>query len=127
MKTELITRGHPLWEKTIAFARNSSWKAGPYLANMMEKDAFQAWERVAVAMDGEKPAGREPPGKGEAGGEKASPEKVLAGLLERVPFRHHRAPAAYLEEMAAVVPMLRKMLSARSSPCSAIAWTSSRT
>ena len=57
MKTELITRGHPLWEKTIAFARNSSWKAGPYLANMMEKNAFQDWERVAVAMDGEKPAG----------------------------------------------------------------------
>ena len=57
MKTELITRGHPLWEKTMAFARNSSWKAGPYLANMMEKDAFRDWERVAVAMDGEKPAG----------------------------------------------------------------------
>ena len=38
MKTELISRGHPLWEKTITFARNSSWKAGHYLANMMEKD-----------------------------------------------------------------------------------------
>ena len=38
-----------------------------------------------------------------------SPEKVLSGLLQRVPFRHHRVLAAYLEETAQVVPMLRRM------------------
>ena len=57
MKTELIAKGHPLWEKTKAFARGSSWKAGPYLANMMEKNIFQDWERVAVALDGDQPVG----------------------------------------------------------------------
>lgn len=57
MEIELIRQGHPLWERTAAFARGSSWKAGPYLAGMMERNAFQDWERVAVAMDGEHPAG----------------------------------------------------------------------
>ena len=57
MEIQLICKGHPLWEKTMAFARGSSWSAGPFLANMMEKNAFRDWERVAVAMDGEQPAG----------------------------------------------------------------------
>ena len=57
MEIQLICQGHPLWEKTTAFARNSSWRAGPYLAKMMEKNAFRDWERVAVAMDGDRPAG----------------------------------------------------------------------
>lgn len=54
-------------------------------------------------------AGEKASGKGEEPEKKASPEKVLAGLLERVPFRHHRVLAAYLEETAAVVPMLQEM------------------
>ncbi len=57
MEIQLICQGHPLWEKTMAFARASSWSAGPFLANMMEKNAFRDWERVAVATDGEQPAG----------------------------------------------------------------------
>ena len=31
----VMTYGHPLWDKTISFAENCSWKAGPYLAKMM--------------------------------------------------------------------------------------------
>ena len=57
MEIQLICQGHPLWEKTMAFARASSWSAGPFLANMMEKNAFRDWERVAVVTDGEQPAG----------------------------------------------------------------------
>ena len=57
MEIQLICQGHPLWEKTTAFARGSSWSAGPYLARMMEKNVFRDWERVVVAMDGDRPAG----------------------------------------------------------------------
>ena len=57
MEIELIYQGHPLWEKVAAFARGSSWSAGPYLANMMEKNAFRDWERVAAAVDGDRIAG----------------------------------------------------------------------
>ncbi len=47
----LIRQGHPLWEKTIRFARNCSWRAGPALANRMEANAFRYWERVIVAVE----------------------------------------------------------------------------
>ena len=53
MKTLLIQSGHPFWEKTISFARNCSWKAGPILASRMEKNDFQDWERVIIAIDHE--------------------------------------------------------------------------
>ncbi|MBO4676743.1 MAG: GNAT family N-acetyltransferase [Oscillospiraceae bacterium] len=53
METICMRHGHPLWEKTIAFARGSSWRAGPVLADRMERNGFQAWERViAAAEDG---------------------------------------------------------------------------
>ncbi len=51
METLCIRYGHPLWEKTIAFARNSSWRAGPVLAERMERNAFQDWERVIAAVE----------------------------------------------------------------------------
>ncbi len=51
METLCIRCGHPLWEKTIAFARNSSWRAGPVLAERMERNAFQDWERVIAAVE----------------------------------------------------------------------------
>lgn len=44
-----LTRDHPLWERTIAMAEHSSWKAGPYLANLMRRNAFAPWERVFAA------------------------------------------------------------------------------
>ena len=57
MKTMLIRPGDPLWEKTISFARNCSWKAGPILAGRMAENDFQDWERVIVATDHEKVVG----------------------------------------------------------------------
>ena len=51
MKIEIMTDGHPFWEKTIAFAETSSWKAGPYLAGMMRNRAFQGPERVIAAIE----------------------------------------------------------------------------
>ena len=54
LEIHLICQGHPLWERTIAFARNSSWRAGPFLARKMEAGEFQPWERVIAAVeDGE--------------------------------------------------------------------------
>lgn len=57
MEIRLIRQGHPLWEKTIVFARNCSWRAGPFLAKRMMDNGFLAWERVIVAADGENIAG----------------------------------------------------------------------
>ena len=53
MEILLMQEGHPLWEKTIRFAENCSWKAGPFLARAMRSGRFQAWERVIVAADRE--------------------------------------------------------------------------
>lgn len=53
MEVSVIKQGHPLWEKTIAFAESCSWRAGPYLANMMKRNAFLPWERVIAAHEGE--------------------------------------------------------------------------
>ena len=35
LMTCVMACGHPLWDRTIAFAEKCSWKAGPYLADMM--------------------------------------------------------------------------------------------
>ena len=51
LKTCVMACGHPLWEQTIAFAEKCSWKAGPYLANMMRKNEFLPWERVVAACE----------------------------------------------------------------------------
>ena len=53
MKISVMTYGHPLWENTITFAENCSWKAGPYLAKMMRNKEFSETERVIVASDGD--------------------------------------------------------------------------
>ena len=46
-----------MWQKTAAFARECSWRAGPYLAERMEKEAFTGRERVIACLDGERVAG----------------------------------------------------------------------
>lgn len=51
LEISLTASGHPLWERTIAFARQCSWKAGPYLANMMRKNEFLPWERIVAACE----------------------------------------------------------------------------
>lgn len=57
MKIIAITPQSPLWERTIAFAQSCSWRAGPYLASLMRKNAFTDWERVFVALEGDELAG----------------------------------------------------------------------
>lgn len=48
-----MTSGHELWEDTILFSENCSWKAGPFLAERMRRGDFADWERVFVAcVDG---------------------------------------------------------------------------
>jgi ribosomal protein S18 acetylase RimI-like enzyme len=46
-----------LWETVIEYAKNCSWKAGPFLAKQMENNEFSDWERVFVAVDGNNIAG----------------------------------------------------------------------
>ena len=57
MDIQLMQAGHPLWERTMVFARSCSWKAGPFLAGRMENNVFRDWERVAVAVEGGSIAG----------------------------------------------------------------------
>lgn len=51
METLAITSTHDLWDKTIRFAENCSWRAGQYLAEIMRKNQFHDWERVFIAYD----------------------------------------------------------------------------
>ena len=55
MEIFLITYGHPLWNETISFAENCSWKAGPYLAKRMKNNEFEETERVIVVTEENKP------------------------------------------------------------------------
>lgn len=57
MKILSIQSGHPLWEKTIEFASDCSWKAGPALAERMKENAFTDRERVIVAIEDDRIAG----------------------------------------------------------------------
>ena len=52
-----MTQGHKLWEETISFAENCSWKAGPYLAELMKQNKFLDWERVFAACEDGKVVG----------------------------------------------------------------------
>ena len=57
MEITVMKYGHPLWEKTIEFAENCSWRAGAFLANMMRGNEFSDIERVLVACEGDEIAG----------------------------------------------------------------------
>lgn len=50
MEIRALTNQADLWEPTIRFAADSSWKAGKYLAKAMEENQFNDWERVFVAL-----------------------------------------------------------------------------
>ena len=54
MEITLIHQGHPLWEKTIAYAESCPWRAGPFLAKMMRRNGFLPWERVVAAREDER-------------------------------------------------------------------------
>ena len=51
MEIHLMRKGHPLWEKLAAYAKECSWRAGPVLAEQMRKAAFRDWERVIAAEE----------------------------------------------------------------------------
>ena len=53
MDITLMTFGHPLWEKTIAFAEQCSWRAGAFLAQKMRDNDFSDIERVIVTYEGD--------------------------------------------------------------------------
>ena len=57
MEISVISYGHPLWDKTISFAENCSWRAGPYLARKMRNNEFEKIERVIVATENNMPVG----------------------------------------------------------------------
>ena len=46
-----MKQGDDYWNKTISFAENCSWIAGPLLADLMKKNRFLEWERVFVAYE----------------------------------------------------------------------------
>ena len=52
-----ITSSDELCCKVRDKAENCSWKAGKALANTMDNNALQDWERVIVALDNEKICG----------------------------------------------------------------------
>ena len=57
MNYKAITSSDELWCKVRDYAENCSWKAGKALANTMDNNALQDWERVIVALDNEKICG----------------------------------------------------------------------
>ncbi|MBP0968681.1 MAG: class I SAM-dependent methyltransferase, partial [Oscillospiraceae bacterium] len=53
IRTEVIKEGDSLWEAAAEYASGVSWRAGPYLANMMRTGQFRDWERVIIAREGD--------------------------------------------------------------------------
>lgn len=46
-----ISNKDNMWNSMIKYVRNCSWQAGAFLAEMMEKNQFQEWERIFVATE----------------------------------------------------------------------------
>jgi ribosomal protein S18 acetylase RimI-like enzyme len=57
MEIKAIFPNDELWNKTINYGKNCSWKAGPFFAKQMEENKFTEWERVFVAIDDNNIAG----------------------------------------------------------------------
>lgn len=47
---EILSPGHPLWDRTARFAETCSWQAGPILAKKMRENDFEENERVLVLL-----------------------------------------------------------------------------
>lgn len=47
-----MDKDHPLWEKTIEYASSCSWKAGPFLADMMRSASSDIIRVIAASQDG---------------------------------------------------------------------------
>ena len=54
---EIMKSGHPLWNKTITFAENCSWRAGAAHAKRMRENDFAENERVLVVLENDDIAG----------------------------------------------------------------------
>lgn len=57
MDLKAITSSDEIWNKVKNYAQNCSWKAGKSLANAMDNNLFAEWERVIIALDGQKICG----------------------------------------------------------------------
>lgn len=57
MNIKSITSSDEMWNKVRNYAEGCSWKAGKSLANDMDNNVFNDWERVIVALDNEKICG----------------------------------------------------------------------
>ena len=51
MEIKPIFPDNELWQRTIDYGKNCSWKAGPVFAKQMEQNKFTEWERVFVAIE----------------------------------------------------------------------------
>jgi len=51
MNFKAISSSDEFWNKTRDYAERCSWSAGKVLANTMDNNAFNDWERVIVAID----------------------------------------------------------------------------
>ena len=76
MHYKAITSSDELWYKIRNYAESCSWRAGKALANAMDNNVFQEWERVIVAIDNESICGyctvANPEGPRPSGHERAS-------------------------------------------------------
>lgn len=57
MNYKTITSSDELWSKVRSYAESCSWRAGKTLANSMDNNTFQDWEKVVVAIEDEKICG----------------------------------------------------------------------
>ena len=57
MYFKTITSSDEMWCNVKDYAQSCSWRAGRVLAKAMEKNAFEDWERVIVALDNEQICG----------------------------------------------------------------------
>ena len=57
MEIRQIFSNDSLWQKTIDYGKNCSWKAGITFAKKLENNNFSEWEGVFIAIDDNKIAG----------------------------------------------------------------------
>ena len=51
MIIKIITQEDVIWNKVKEYAENCSWRAGKALARAMERNSFEDWERVIIAVN----------------------------------------------------------------------------
>ncbi len=54
IKIHFITSESSMWQQTIDFAENCSWRAGKLLAQRMRENTFKDYERVVPVRDNDK-------------------------------------------------------------------------